>query len=279
MRSSTTKGLVVLLAAGLSACTSVFLQPDRVLYARPENVGAVWKEADFKAADGTRLFGMWFPARTTPAKGVVVQFHGNGANVSAHFLTVYWLALEGWDVLAFDYRGYGGSEGKKSLDGAVLDGRAALAYARARAPGLPLVVLGQSLGGAVALAALDKDGGKDLRALVLDSTFASYRSVAREKLAGFWLTSPLRWPLSLLISDRYEPLRLIARRKRVPLLMMHAKEDPVVPYGEGRRLFAAAPGPKKWWTVPGKEHAAALGPEGAVFRPRLAKWLDEALLK
>ncbi len=212
------------------------------------------------------------------AKGVVIQFHGNAENMTSHFLAVYWLALEGWDVLAFDYRGYGASGGQKSLSGSVEDGRAALAYARAKAPGLPLVVIGQSLGGAIALAALDGDGGEGLRALVLDSTFSSYRRIAREKLAAHGLTWAFQWPLSrLLFSDRYAPDRLVARRKRVPLLMLHSPDDPVVPYAEGRRLFALAPEPKEFWDVPGAGHTQAFGRQGAEFRPRLLKFLDDAL--
>ncbi|MDE2510464.1 MAG: alpha/beta fold hydrolase, partial [Elusimicrobia bacterium] len=238
----------------LSGCTNIFLQPDRALHFSPDRVGAKWEEAHFQSADGTELTGLWFPAAKLPAKGVVVQFHGNGENMTAHFLYVYWLALEGWDVLAFDYRGYGASGGKKSLSGSIADGAAALAYARAKAPGLPLVVVGQSLGGAVAVAALDRDGGKDLAALVLDSSFASYRRVARDKLGRLWLTWPLQWPLSFLISDRWAPERLIARRRKVPLLLLHAPDDPVVPFNEGRRLYEKAPEPKAFWTVPGKGH-------------------------
>ncbi len=278
MRSSIIKAWALLAAAGLAACTNIFLQPDRRLYLSPDRVGVKWEEAHFLSADGTALTGLWLPSARAPAKGVIVQFHGNAQNMTAHFLNVYWLALEGWDVLAFDYRGYGASGGEKSLAGAVADGAAALAYARAKAPGLPLVVLGQSLGGAIALASLDRDGGKSLRAMVLDSTFASYRSVAQDKLGLFFLTWPLQWPLSrLLISDRYAPARLVARRKRVPLLMLHAKGDRVVPYAEGRRLYALAPEPKEFWDVPGGAHTAAFGALGAEFRPRLLKFLDAAL--
>lgn len=261
----------------LGGCTNVFLQPDRVLWATPDKVGAKWEEARFKSADGTDLTGLWFPSAKGPAKAVVVQFHGNGQNMTAHFLYVYWLALEGYDVLAFDYRGYGASGGTKSMAGSVDDGAAALAYARGKAPGKPLVVIGQSLGGTLALAALERDGGKDLRALVLDSTFASFRSVARDKLSQLWLTWPLQWPLSFLVSDRWAPARSIGRRKRVPLLMLHAADDPVVPFSQGRKLFALAPEPKEFWAVPGAGHIAAFGQEGAEFRPRLLKFLDAAL--
>ncbi|HEX4046508.1 MAG TPA: alpha/beta hydrolase [Elusimicrobiota bacterium] len=272
-----TKFIPLAAAALLCSCTNVFLQPDRALHLQPERVGVKYELVRFKSGDGTPLTGLWFPAAKPPAKGVIVQFHGNGENMTSHFLYVYWLALEGWDVLCFDYRGYGISGGDKSLKGAVADGAAALAFARAKAPGLPLVVIGQSLGGALALASLDRDGGKDLRALVLDSTFSSYRRIAREKLAAHWPTWPFQWTPYLLISDLWAPDKLIARRKRVPLLMLASPDDPVVPYSEGRRLYALAPGPKEFWDVPGDEHTAAFGSQGAVFRPRLAKFLDSAL--
>ena len=277
VRTQLVAGLALAGALGLAGCTNIFLQPDRALHFRPEQVGVKWEEAHFKSRDGVELTGLWFPAVKLPAKGVVVQFHGNGENMTSHFLSVYWLALEGYDVLAFDYRGYGASGGKKSIDGSVADGMAALACARAKAPGLPIVVIGQSLGGALALASLDRDGGKDVGALVLDSTFASFRRVARDKLGQLWLTWPLQWPLSFLISDRIAPERFIARRKNIPLLMLHASDDPVVPYREGRRLFDLAPGPKEFWDVPGAGHAAAFGPQGAEFRPRLLRFLDGAL--
>ena len=277
MRRFITNNIILALTVVLSGCTNIFLQPDRALHLDPDRVGAKWTLERFKSADGTELTGLWFPSAKPSAKGVVLQFHGNGANMTAHFLYVYWLALEGYDVFAFDYRGYGGSGGTKSIAGAVADGAAALAYARAKAPGLPLVVIGQSLGGALALAALDRDGGEGVRALVLDSTFSSYRRVARAKLAPHWPTWAFQWLPYVLISDRFAPHRLIARRKLVPLLMLHAPSDPVVPYAEGRRLYDRAPGPKEFWDVPGTGHTEALGIQGAEFRPRLLKFLKAAL--
>jgi len=234
----------------------------------------------FKSADGTGLTGLWFPAQNHPAKGVIVHFHGNGENMTSHYLFVYWLALEGYDVFAFDYRGYGASAGRKSIAGSIDDGVAALKTARGRAGGVRdrLIIVGQSLGGALALAALERDGGEGVRGLVLDSTFASYRAVARDKLRQWWLTWPFQYPLSaLLISDRWAPQRLIARRKPVPLLMMHSLGDPVVPYAQGRRLFDLAPAPKEFWRIEGKSHTEALFTRGAEYRPPLLAWLDRAL--
>lgn len=264
----------------LTGCTNVFLQPDRVLRYLPERTQGRWEDVHFKSADGTQLLGLWFSSHQTPSKGVIVHFHGNGENMTSHYLFVYWMAAEGYDVFTFDYSGYGGSAGGKSLSGAIEDGVAALRAARGRAGGSRerLIVVGQSLGGAIALAALDRDGGEGVRGVVLDSTFASYRRIARLKLAGFWLTWPFQYPLSaLLISDRWAPERLIARRKPVPLLMLHAVGDPVVPYSEGRRLFELAPGPKEFWKLDGKGHTEALYLRASQYRPPLLAWLDRVL--
>jgi fermentation-respiration switch protein FrsA (DUF1100 family) len=199
--------------------------------------------------------------------------------MTAHYLFVYWLALEGYDVFAFDYRGYGASGGRKSIGGSVADGVAALEFARAKAPGLPLIVIGQSLGGAIAVASLRRDGGADVRALVLDSTFSSYCGIAQEKLAAHWPTWAVQWLPYLLISDRFAPEKFIPLRKPVPLLMLHCPHDPIVPYDQGRRLYGFAPEPKEFWDVPGEGHTDAFGPLGKEFRPRLLKFLDAALAK
>lgn len=272
--------IIFLALSTLMGCTNIFLQPDHVLRYLPERTEGRWEDVRFKSADGTDLIGLWFSAKTTPSKGVIVHFHGNGENMTSHYLFVYWLAAEGYDVFTFDYRGYGGSTGKKSIAGSIEDGVAALRAARGRAGGSRerLIVLGQSLGGALALAALERDGGEGVRGVVLDSTFASYRKVARLKLGGFWLTWPLQYPLSaLLISDRWAPERLIARRKPVPLLMLHAVGDPVVPYAQGRRLFDLAPGPKEFWKLDSKGHTEAFYARASQYRPPLLAWLDRIL--
>ncbi len=274
------KAFLLLAAMALSGCTNVFLQPDSVLRWLPDPKETGWQEVRFKSADGTELLGLWFPSRATPSKGVIVHFHGNAENMTSHYLNVFWLAAEGYDVFVFDYRGYGGSKGEKSLAGSIEDGAAALRVARGRAGGSRerLIVLGQSLGGAIALAALDRDGGEGVRGVILDSTFASYRKVARLKLGGFWLTWPLQYPLSaLLISDRWAPERLILKRKPVPLLMLHATGDPVVPYSQGRRLFDVAPGPKEFWKLDSKGHTEALYSLASKYRPPLLAWLDRVL--
>ena len=83
--------------------------------------------------------------------------------------------------------------------------------------------------------------------------------------------------MSFLISARLAPERFLARRRKIPLLMLHALEDPVVPYNEGHRLYETAPEPKEFWTVSGAGHTEAFGPQGAEFRPRLLRFLNDAI--
>lgn len=267
-------------AAALSGCTRVFFQPSGGIFARPEDYGARYEVARFPSQDGTELTGLFFPASPGPARGAVVHFHGNGENMTSHFLFSFWLREHGYHVFIFDYRGYGASGGTPDLRGAVQDGAAALRYLRTRPEVDPerMAVFGQSLGAAIALAALDQDGGAGVRALVLESPFASFRSIAQDKLSRFFLTWPLQWPLSrLLFSDRYRPERMIRRLPPRPLLVVHGDADRVVPIEHGRRLFAAAREPKQFWTVPSGRHAEAFTRFGSEFRPRLVGFLSDAL--
>jgi fermentation-respiration switch protein FrsA (DUF1100 family) len=122
--------------------------------------------------------------------------HGNAQNISTHIGAVAWLPAEGFDVLLFDYRGYGSSEGTPSLGGLQHDFEAALALLL-DSPELdagPVVVFGQSLGAAVAITGLAASPERDrVAGLVIEGGCTSYRDVAREKLAGLWLTWPLQW--------------------------------------------------------------------------------------
>src|SRR5947207_2938863 len=113
------------LAVVTAGCTPVFFQPTGSIYATPGQYGIEYQPVEFKAADGTALFAWFLPARGEP-KGSVLYLHGNAQNISAHFSNVAWMPAAGFNVLAFDYRGYGGSEGKPTLAGVQLDIDAAM---------------------------------------------------------------------------------------------------------------------------------------------------------
>jgi uncharacterized protein len=248
----------------LGACTSLLFYPQRELVLTPDRVGLAYRDVWFEAADGTRLHGWFLPADTNVVRGetcTVLFLHGNAENISTHIASVAWLPGKGYNVLLFDYRGYGGSAGEPSLPGLHLDAEAALAAVFAMAEVDPdrIVVFGQSLGGDIAITALAGSAYRHrIRALVIEGAFSSYRGIAREKLAGLWLTWPLQWPLSLTMDNQYKPLEAIGRISPVPVLVIHGLVDRVVSPHHAEALYAAAGEPKELWLVPGADHIQAL---------------------
>jgi uncharacterized protein len=250
---------LALLALGLTSCTGLVFQPMRELVLTPGEIGLAWREVEFPTADGVRLDGWFLPARG-PRQGSVLFLHGNAENISTHIASVAWLPAAGFDVLLFDYRGYGRSGGEPTLGGLQQDFAAALRTLLAMPEVDPerIVVLGQSLGGALAITGLAASPDRRrVRALVVEGAFTSLRALAREKLAGFWLTWPLQWPLSLTIDDRYRPIDVIGELAPMPILIIQGETDQVVPRQQGIALFEAAGQPKQLWLLPETGHIQA----------------------
>jgi len=262
---------VVLLAAAylkLVGLDGQFYYPNREVYVQPEQLGLRYEDVTFSTRDGQTLHGWLLPARTN-ARGAVVHFHGNAANVSAHVALVSWLPDHGYHVLMFDYRGYGRSSGRVTRAGTITDGHAALDYLRSRPDmqGLPIFFYGQSLGGAVAIVvAADRP---EVAAVVAESTFSSYRRIAaahaRRLLHSRWLARALT---TLTISDGFDPLDVVHRLAPRPLLVIVAERDEICFPELGRELYEAAREPKSFWLAPRAEHLAILAecPEELIDR-------------
>jgi uncharacterized protein len=243
-------------AAGAAGCVEgFFFHPDQRIYTTPQQLGVVAQDVFFDV-DGASVHGWWMPATGT-AKATVVQAHGNAANLTNHAPLVAWLPAAGCNVLAFDYRGFGRSAGSPTLTGVVADTRAALAEARRRHPRLPLVLLGQSLGGATAIRAAAEETTDDIRLLVVDSAFASYRGIARDASRGTPLSLVEPLGASALPGDARDPVQAIARL-RMPLLLLHGERDQVIPIEHSERLHAAARSRKDFIRIPGGQHLDAL---------------------
>ncbi|HNT97272.1 MAG TPA: alpha/beta hydrolase [Elusimicrobiales bacterium] len=263
----------VLLAAGmLGGCTHLFFQPTRAAHSDPAHLGYKYETIKFESLDGTPLTGLYFPPAGAP-KGTVVHFHGNARNMTTHYPYSAWLSGEGYSVFIFDYRGYGASGGRPTLEGVVMDGKAALAHAL-KLPGASpdrMIILGQSLGGAVAVAAVGESGFKPL-AMVLEGTFHSYRGVGRQVLLDRLYAWPFAWLPAVAVSGAHPPSESIGRIN-CPKVFIHSEKDPTVPYSQGRKLFEAAPEPKVFWNTP-SDHIDAFGVHGSEFRPRLLDFLS-----
>ena len=217
--------------------------PGRALEATPQALGLPFEEVTLATADAVRLHGWWVPA--PGARHTVLHLHGNAGNVSHRLQVLQVLHELGVNVLLFDWRGYGRSDGKPTEAGLQQDADAAWAYLTQQRGIAPrdIVLHGQSMGGpfAAGLAARVRPAG-----LILESTFTSVPEMAAQLY--WWL--PARWLARL----RLDTLGALAE-VRCPVLVVHSQADEIIPYTHGERLYAAAREPKRLLTIGGDHNA------------------------
>lgn len=208
----------------------------------------VFEDCWFEAVDGLRLHG-WYLRHDTP-QAVILYAHGNAGNVTHRGAVAARLNKRfNASVLLFDYRGYGRSEGTPTVEGLVRDARAARDYLalREQMPAQDIVLMGRSLGGAIAVEIAAEDGA---RALILESTFSSLRDVAVRHYPKLLV--------NVLVADRLDCGTAIANFYG-PVLISHGDADRTIPFALGQQLFDAANEPKTFVRIAGRGHNDAQG--------------------
>lgn len=243
--------LVTLAVAYAVVATTAFLFQDRLVYfpqreleATPRDRGLLYEDVMLTTADGVHVHG-WLVPRTN-ARGVLLYFHGNAGNISHRLARLELFHQMGLEVFILDYRGYGRSGGRPSEEGTYRDAEAAWRYlteTRGIEPAR-IVLFGRSLGAAVAaeLATRVRAG-----ALVLDSAFTSLPELGQELYP--WL--PVKWLARL----RY-PTREYLMQVNCPVFVVHSRDDEIIPFHHGERLYAAARAPKHFLAVEGGHNSA-----------------------
>lgn len=234
--------------------------PSRKILETPADAGLAFDELELTTKDRERLHGWWIAARE-PSLGHLLFCHGNAGNIGDRVSNAALLTAAGFDVLLFDYRGYGHSTGRPDEQGTYRDAHAALA-GLLRRPGVDrdrVFYLGESLGGAVALALAVEHPP---RGLILQSTFTSIRDAARAHYP--FIPTPL-------IPDAYPSLRLISRLT-VPLLVIHGDRDDIVPLAHGQALCEAAGEPKRIRVFAGSGHNDLVARAGREYADEIANW-------
>jgi fermentation-respiration switch protein FrsA (DUF1100 family) len=217
--------------------TSVFY-PVKTLTANPQDIGLEFEELYIPTSDGIKIHGWFIPQNK--ASATLLFAHGNGGNISTRLAKIQLFHRLGLNVLIFDYRGYGLSEGRPTEQGIYKDMEAAMNVLLKRKDVNPqkIIAYGESLGGAPAI---DIATRKPVAALVLDSTFSSARDMAKR----IYPVVP-----SCLVSLKYENDKKI-KTIHIPKLIIHSQSDEVIPYALGRKLFEAAAEPKVFLDING----------------------------
>ncbi|HIC43251.1 MAG TPA: alpha/beta fold hydrolase [Sulfurimonas sp.] len=232
-------------------CASHFFQPDQVVYRTPAFYELKYDDIYFNSKDKTSLHA-WRIYPSGKRKGLVFVAHGNAQNLSSHFQGWLWLIDQGYEVFIFDYRGYGKSEGKSSIEGSIEDTKAALNYVD-DVYEKPYVAIGQSLGGTMLLNAVEHRNNAKIKALVIDSTFMGFSHIVKEKMNAIWFTWPFQWIASLSLSDEYDSQDKVQNLGK-PLLFVHGSLYTTVSVNASWNLFELATSPRELWIVKNARH-------------------------
>lgn len=250
--------------------TAVTFHPDRAPWRGRWEAPRGGEEVWFETAGGARLHGWYVRAPEQPAAATVVLFHGNGGNVSYLGWLGEGLAERGLDVLLFDYRGYGRSEGTLSGERELYEDAAAAYDFAVRFGGArpeKLVLYGQSLG---TTAAAELAAKRPCGALVLESGLSSAADMARVILP--WLPRGV----ARLTRNKFDSVSKLPR-VRCPVLVAHGERDEVIPVEQGRALYAAAPEPKQLRVVPGAGHNDLHAAGGPAYLDAVADFIRSSV--
>jgi pimeloyl-ACP methyl ester carboxylesterase len=252
-------GIVLYLFQG----SMVFLSgmPGRALEATPTDIGLDFEEVHIGTADGERLHGWFVPAEN--ARGTLLFFHGNAGNISHRLESLMIFNRLRLDVLIIDYRGYGQSSGKTTEQGTYNDAGAAWRYLveEREIAAERIIIFGRSLGGAVAawLGARTRPAG-----LIIESSFSSGEDMARRLYPVY--------PARLLARLKY-PVTTHAAQFRSPALIIHSRDDEIIPVELGRKVHDAVPGRREWLEIRG-DHNAGFWISQDRYIPALARFID-----
>lgn len=272
-------------------CSGVILFPPEKspLAVYPERYGLRYDKFSFDTKDGLTLKG-WFIPSSTGDKRTILMCHGWGDN-KGHLLerTHFLNSASGFNLLYFDHRSHGESEGEITTIGylELIDFEAALDYLKAQKPQCleRLGVFGLSMGGAVGVMAMARH--PEIKAAVIESPFTDYRTVVRT-----WAWNRFRIPyfpivmLTLLILrwrvghndvDSYSPIRVVSSIAPRPLMMIGGSLDALMPESEVRELYEKAGQPKELWIIPGADHAQCFKVAGLEFESRVAGFFKKNL--
>ena len=213
--------------------------PGRHIVATPQRIGLEYQDVQFVTGDKVNLHGWFIPHRA--AKGTLLFFHGNAGNISHRLESIEIFHRLELNVFILDYRGYGQSEGKVSEQGTYRDAEAAWDYLVQTRGVNPkqVIIFGRSLGASIASWLASKHTPA---ALIIESGFSSVPAMAK-RIYPFL-------PVSWLASFKYDTKNHVSTIT-CPVLVAHSRSDDIIPFAEGREIFAAAPEAKQFLEMRG----------------------------
>lgn len=213
--------------------------PDHELAGTPAGIGLQYETVSFDTEDKVKLSGWFITAKGQ--RGVILFCHGNAGNISHRLESIQTFHSLGLSVFIFDYRGYGKSEGNPTEQGTYLDVKAAHNYLIKEKKVAPkeIIVFGRSIGGAIG-AWISKE--VEVKALIVESTFTSVSDLGTQIYPFI--------PVKLLSRFKYNAKEYLPK-VNCPVLVIHSRDDEIIPFTHGKKLFEVANDPKQFLEIRG----------------------------
>lgn len=241
-------GLTVLLF-NCNLSNKLFYGPTKELKYYPDTSIYSVEEINIKSNNGKNLNGWFLKPKHDTVFATVLQLHGNGGNISYQYQFSEPLIKKGFQIMVFDYEGYGKSEGEPTQQNVLDDAIQALNYIKQRedVKNKKLILFGQSLGGHLAVVVAAK-AQKLIDALIVEDPFSGHIPIAiYHGKKSYHLP---KFIPKMLISSKYEAIDYVDQIT-ISKLFIHSTEDEVCPFYMGKDLFEKAKAPKEFWEIRG----------------------------
>lgn len=254
---------------------SFFYYPTDRLYYDPEKYFAlepedVWLEV---TTEKLTVHGWLFKTQNKNPKGTFLFFHGNAENLTSHYAMMIWVVKQGYNLFIFDYPGYGQSIGTLNPKNVSAAGAAVTKWAESRSDLAPLVLFGQSLGGNIALRAASEGLNiSQYKAIVIDSSFDSYKKIAQDRMQQLWLTWPLQPLAYVLFTDKFAPN--FDQLPNLRYLLIHGEADQTVPSFFSDRIAKKINQSVTVWKIEKSSHGRSFSAQNGIYQKKLIDYLD-----
>lgn len=259
----------IILFAYFLISLGLYFNQDKILYhpyeeieSTPSDLLLDFEDIQFESSDGVKLTGWFIPAENSEL--TVLFCHGNAGNISHRLASISIFNELGVNTFIFDYRGYGGSEGKPGEQGTYLDAKAAYRWLteQKNIPPEKIIIFGRSLGGAIAaqLASVTDPAG-----VVLESTFTSY--IDAGKAIYPYIPIP-----KFFAKYRYDTLSYI-KKINSPVMLIHSTEDRLIPFRFAETLYENASEPKRLIEITG-DHNNGFYDSKSRYTKAWKEWLE-----
>lgn len=194
----------------------------------------------FKTESGRKINGWLVKSKAQTPKVSIFALHGNSGNLQSQYRHFLELTRYGFQIFLYDYPGFGYSEGKSTRENAVQDSFSVFDFFKNldEIKNTPKIIYGQSIGGnfSIPVATRNQD---DIKGLVLEGTFISFKDIGNRRV-------PI---LGRLILKENDDNRLNLKSFKKPVLIVHSKDDKIIPVEMGKQLFESANEPKEFYEI------------------------------